>query len=40
LPRCDGNRTVTDLVRVAGKPENDVMGTLVALTSLRVLDLR
>ena len=40
LPRCDGSRTVSDLVKVAGKPENDVMGTLVALTSLRVLDLR
>jgi two-component system, OmpR family, response regulator len=40
LPRCDGNRTVADLVKVAGKPENEVLGTLVALTSLRVLDLR
>jgi two-component system OmpR family response regulator len=40
LPRCDGNRTVADLVKVAGKPESEVLGTLVALTSLRVLDLR
>jgi two-component system, OmpR family, response regulator len=40
LPRCDGNRTVADLVKIAGKPENEVVGTLVALTSLRVLDLR
>jgi len=40
LPRCDGNRTVVDLVKIAGKPENEVLGTLVALTSLRVLDLR
>ena len=40
LPRCDGNRTVADLVKISGKPENEVVGTLVALTSLRVLDLR
>ncbi|TMA21034.1 MAG: DUF4388 domain-containing protein, partial [Deltaproteobacteria bacterium] len=40
LPRCDGNRTVADLVKVAGKPENEVLGTLAALASLRVLDLR
>ena len=40
LPRCDGSRNVGDLVRLAAKPENDVLGTLVALTSLRVLDLR
>jgi hypothetical protein len=40
LPRCDGSRSVSELVRFAGKPENDVLGTLVALTSLRVLDLR
>jgi two-component system, OmpR family, response regulator len=40
LPRCDGSRSVAELVKLAGKPENDVLGTLVALTSLRVLDLR
>jgi len=40
LPRCDGSRTVADLVAVSGKPENEVLGTLVALTSLRVLELR
>jgi two-component system OmpR family response regulator len=40
LPRCDGSRTVADLVKAAGKPENEVLGTLVALTSLRVLELR
>src|SRR5207249_1256220 len=34
LPRCDGNRTVADLVKVAGKPENEVLGTLAALASL------
>src|SRR5437868_10815419 len=40
LPRCDGSRSVSELVKAAGKPENDVLGTLVALASLRVLDLR
>ena len=40
LPRCDGSRSVAQLVKLAGKPENDVLGTLVALASLRVLDLR
>jgi two-component system OmpR family response regulator len=40
LPRCDGNRSVAELVRTSGKPENEVLGTMVGLTSLRVLDLR
>jgi len=40
LPRCDGSRSVSELVKAAGKPENEVLGTLVALTSLRVLELR
>jgi DNA-binding response OmpR family regulator len=40
LPRCDGSKTVSELVKAAGKPENEVLGTLVALTSLRVLELR
>ena len=40
LPRCDGSRSVSELVKAAGKPENEVLGTLVALTALRVLELR
>ena len=40
LPKANGSRTVAELVRVSGKPENDVLGTLVGLTSLRVLELR
>jgi len=40
LPRCDGSKTVADLLKVAGKTETEVLGTLVGLTSLRVLDLR
>jgi len=40
LPRCDGSRNVAELIEIAGKPEQDVLGTLVALTSLRVLELR
>jgi CheY-like chemotaxis protein len=40
LPRCDGTRTVSDLVKVSGKPENEVWATLVALQALRVLDVR
>jgi hypothetical protein len=40
LPRCDGSRTTAELVRLSGKPEHDVLGMLVALTSLRVLELR
>jgi two-component system, OmpR family, response regulator len=40
LPRCDGSRSVGELVKLSGKPENDVLGMLVALTSLRVLELR
>jgi len=30
LPRCDGSKTVSELVKAAGKPENEVLGTLVA----------
>jgi two-component system OmpR family response regulator len=37
LPKCDGTRTVADLVRSAGKPEQETLATLVALTSLGVL---
>ena len=40
LPRCDGTRTVADLVRLSGKPENEAWATLVALRALRVLDAR
>ncbi len=40
LPKCDGNKTVADLVRTSGKQESDVLGTLVGLISLRVLDVR
>ena len=41
LPRCDGHKTVADLVKLAsGKSEGEVLASLVALTSLRVLDLR
>jgi two-component system OmpR family response regulator len=40
LPRCDGSRTVSDLVNASGKAEGDVLGTLVGLTSLRVLETR
>jgi DNA-binding response OmpR family regulator len=40
LPKCDGSKTVGDILRIAGKPENEVLGTLAGLTSLRVLDLR
>ena len=40
LPRCDGTRTVAEIVKISGRPEPEVLATLVALTSLRVLDLR
>jgi DNA-binding response OmpR family regulator len=40
LPRCDGTRTVADLVRLSGKPENEAWATLVALRALRVLEAR
>ncbi len=40
LPKCDGTRTVAELIKLSGRPEADVLATLVALTSLRVLDLR
>ena len=41
LPKCDGSRTVADLLKLApGKQDVEVLGTLVGLTSLRVLELR
>ena len=38
LPRCNGSRTVADLVSASGKQESEVLGTLVGLISLRVLE--
>jgi two-component system OmpR family response regulator len=40
LPRCDGSRTTAELTQLAGKPDNEVLGTLVGLASLRILELR
>ena len=40
LPKCDGSKSVGELVKLAGKPENDVLGTLSGLTALRILELR
>jgi hypothetical protein len=40
LPRADGSKTVGDLLRLSGKPENEAHAALVALVSLRVLDSR
>jgi two-component system OmpR family response regulator len=40
LPKCDGSRTVGDLVKLSGKPEPEVLGTLNGLTALRILELR
>ena len=40
LPRCDGTRTVADLVKLSGKPENEAWASLVALRALRVFDAR
>jgi hypothetical protein len=40
LPRCDGSRTVADLVKLTNKPEHEVQGLLVALVSMRILDVR
>ena len=40
LPKCDGSKTVADLVKGSGKQEAEVLGTLAGLTALRVLDLR
>jgi two-component system, OmpR family, response regulator len=37
LPKCDGSRTVSELVKLAGKPENDVLGTLAGLAALHIL---
>jgi hypothetical protein len=40
LPRCDGSRTVRQLIQLSGKSENEGLASLVALTALRVLDAR
>ena len=38
VARCDGNRTVRELVALSGKPEAESLGTLVALFSMRILE--
>jgi CheY-like chemotaxis protein len=40
LPKCDGSKSVGELVKLSGKPENEVLGTLAGLTALRILELR
>jgi DNA-binding response OmpR family regulator len=40
LPRCDGSRTAAELIEMSGRQEVEVLGTLVGLTSLRILELR
>ncbi len=40
LPKCDGTRSVAELVKLSGKQENEVLGTLAGLTALRILELR
>jgi two-component system OmpR family response regulator len=40
LPRCDGSRTAAELVELSGRAEVEVLGTLVGLSSLRILELR
>jgi two-component system OmpR family response regulator len=40
LPKCDGSRSVGDLVKLSGKPEAEALGTLTGLVGLRVLELR
>jgi DNA-binding response OmpR family regulator len=39
LPRADGSRSVGELLRLSEKPENETDAALVALVSLRVLDI-
>ncbi len=38
IARCDGSRTVRELVALTGKPELEALGTLVALYSMRILE--
>ncbi|MBS2021098.1 MAG: response regulator [Deltaproteobacteria bacterium] len=40
IARCDGSRTVKDLVALSQKPEQDALGTLVALVSMKILEVR
>lgn len=40
IARCDGNRTVRELVALSGKPEAEALGTLVALAGMRILEPR
>jgi len=40
LPKCDGSRSVAELVKVSGKQEPEVLGTLAGLTALHILELR
>jgi hypothetical protein len=37
LPKCDGSRSVNELVKMTGKPENEVLGTLAGLAALHIL---
>ena len=38
LARCDGTRTVRELLALSGKPDAETYGTLVGLVSMRVLE--
>lgn len=40
LSHCDGNRTVQELIAATGKPEQEALGTLLALTTMRILEPR
>ncbi len=40
VARCDGTRTVRELLRLSGKPELEALGMLVALVSMRILEVR
>jgi hypothetical protein len=40
LPRCDGSKSVSELVKLAGKPDQEVLGALNGLAALRILEVR
>ena len=40
VARCDGTRAVRELLRLSGKPELEALGMLVALVSMRILEVR
>lgn len=40
VSRCDGARTVAELVSAAGRPGDEALSTLVALISMKILDKR